>query len=238
LHDGTLDDPAHADEGGAAAVVIAPGPPLTRADGRVQSRDCGSARCDPADYLDVAPPAAGGEDNAAFVDRSDVRAGNRDGFIAGPVAAAAGGVAVNDRVIAVTHAQLMPRILARVARELAHCVAVAPPAPEPACDPAKPAGRVPDAALGTPGCNAVATEPAWWIPWREHVLYVAAGAGGLDVLDPEGRRIAAGRRFAILATQRPGECAATLIQCEPAGCTQIATRPRIADRHEALVTMP
>jgi hypothetical protein len=238
VHDGTLDDPARADEGGAAAVVIAPGPPLTRADGRVQRRDCPLARCDPADYLDLAPPGAGGEDNAAFVDRSDARAGNRDGFIAGPVVTATGGVAVNDRVIAVTHAQLMPRILARVARELAHCVAAAPASPEPACDPAEPVGRVPEAALGAPGCNAISTEPAWWIPWRDHVLYVAADAGGLEVLDSEGRRIAAGRRFAIFATQRPDECAAGRIQCGPGGCTRIATRPRIADRHEALVTMP
>ena len=254
-HDGTLGDPARADEGGAAAVVIAPGPPLTRADGRAQRRDCGerecdahgrcitvpprrAARCDPASYLDLAPAAAGGEDNAAFVDRSDARAGNRDGFIAGPVAAEAGGVAVNDRIIAVTRAQLMPRILARVARELAHCVATAPAAPEPACGPAGPVGRVPDAALAAPGCNAGADEPAWWIPWRDHVLYAAAGAGGLEVLDPEGRRIAAGRRFAILATQRAGECAESLLACGRDGCTRIAMRPRSADRHESLVTMP
>jgi hypothetical protein len=235
LHDGTLADPLRADEGGVAAVVIAPGPPLRRADGREQRRDCGAGDCAvAANYLDVAPARAGGEDNAAFVDRTDARAGNGDGFIAGPVAGEAG-TAVNDRLVAVTYAQLMPRVLSRVAHELAACVAASPAEPEPACG-AIAAGRIAAAHLSDAACNARASDPAWWTPWREHVLLAPAAAGGLDVLDAEGRLIASRRRFALIAAQRAGDCARDTLACDGSGCFVVASRPRTANRHEALVS--
>ena len=135
VHDGRIDDPARAHEAGAAAVVIAPGAPLTRRDGWPQQRACGSdcdangrclptppqraPRCDPRNYLDIV--AAGGivEDNAAFHDRAapQSRAGNGDGFAALP-----DGAAANDRLIAVGYQDLMPRVMGRVAAETLHCL--------------------------------------------------------------------------------------------------------------------
>src|SRR6478609_4375024 len=78
IYDGTIADPRRAAVGGAAAVVIAPGEALVRADGREQSRACAAgecdaagrclpdpprhaARCDPLNYLDLAPARAAGE---------------------------------------------------------------------------------------------------------------------------------------------------------------------------------
>src|SRR6478735_37714 len=51
VHDGTIAEPYRATEGGAVAVVIAPGAPLMRVDaagetGRMQSRACGAGDCD------------------------------------------------------------------------------------------------------------------------------------------------------------------------------------------------
>lgn len=148
VHDGTIADPARADDGGAVAVVIAPGPALARvgadgtAQGATQLRDCTpgecgaegnclleppqrAARCDPANYLDRAPGARyADEDNADFVDRNDEagRAHNRNGFIEGPVFTADGRLAVNDRVIAIAYRDVMPAIMRRVALEVSHCL--------------------------------------------------------------------------------------------------------------------
>src|SRR6185437_7723389 len=113
VHDGTLAVPGRAQDGGALAVVIAAGAPLERigadASRTMQRRECASADCDsegrcltdppqraapcnPANYLDRSPA----EDNADFVDRNDPagRAANANGFIAGPVFAADGALAV------------------------------------------------------------------------------------------------------------------------------------------------
>jgi hypothetical protein len=142
VHDGTLATPARAEEGGVAAVVIAPGPPLARleADGSrpSQRRDCAPGDCDaegtcvtqppqraatcaPANYLDRAP---GGEDNADFVDRSDTagRASNGNGFIQGPVVLPDGSAAVNDRVASITYGDVMSALMRRVALEVLHCL--------------------------------------------------------------------------------------------------------------------
>jgi hypothetical protein len=139
VHDGTIAEPYRAAEGGAVAVVIAPGAPLMRVDaagetGRMQSRACGAgdcdergrcltdppqraASCDPANYLDKAPAARFGfEDNAHFADRG------ADGFIQGPVTIADGRIAVNDRVSAIGYRDVMPRLMRRVALEVAACI--------------------------------------------------------------------------------------------------------------------
>jgi len=174
FEDGTVAIPERAREGGAAAVVIAPGAPIERlqADGTraLQRRECApgecdadgrcatdppqrAASCDPANYLDRAPF---GEDNASFVDRSaaSARALNADGFVAGPVRAADGRVEVNDRIVAVGYGELMPAILRRVALEVLHCLrayATLPenagryPWPAPSCSDGAMSGSAPDA---------------------------------------------------------------------------------------------
>ncbi|MGE0356779.1 MAG: hypothetical protein AB7P08_07680 [Burkholderiales bacterium] len=147
LHDGTTDSPYEPGRGGAAAVVIAPGPPIARWTGAhaqpvAQVRSCEGGRCnaagrcltepptrtpkcDPANYLDRSPgPAYADEDNARFHDRNDAagRAGNRDGFIHGPVRDHEGATWVNDRLAVVTYDDLMPRVMWRVAQEVAACL--------------------------------------------------------------------------------------------------------------------
>lgn len=180
IHDGTVAEDYRADASGALAVVLAPGPPLVRADGRSQLRDCAptdcdadghclgdpptkSPRCDPRNYLDVAAHARfANEDNADFVDRSDTRAGNANGFIRGPVILPDGRLAVNDRLTAIAYRDVMPRLMQRVALEIAGCLrsyasqgmnAGRFPWPTPACLQARGAwdgrenvsfGRIPD----------------------------------------------------------------------------------------------
>lgn len=186
LHDGTVAD---AQRGGAAAVIIAPGPPLAResrsGEAHQQRRDCApgdcdthgqciaappqrAARCDPRNYLDLAPSERSGEDNADFHDRSDAgRALNGNGFINGPVADARGRIAVNDRLAALAYADVMPRVTRRVGLELAQCLAFFASRPEnaarlprasPACPGVGTAGRIPD----TPFEPAQGMLRGWW----------------------------------------------------------------------------
>jgi hypothetical protein len=199
IHDGTIGTAARAGEGGAAAVVIAPGAPLARlqpgGERAMQRRDCApgecdgagrcltdpprrSAACDPASYLDRAPS---GEDNADFVDRNDAsgRAGNANGFIAGPVTAADGSVVVNDRIAVLAYSDVMPAILKRVAMEALHCLryyatrpenAARYPWPAPTCregSTADAAGRVLGGIADTPFARTAGARDAtmlarWW----------------------------------------------------------------------------
>ncbi len=46
IYDGTIADDYRTESAGALAVVLAPGPPLTRADGLLQVRDCPPTDCD------------------------------------------------------------------------------------------------------------------------------------------------------------------------------------------------
>ena len=149
VHDGTSTDLYSVDRTGAAAVIIAPGPPLVRVGAPDLQRRDGAAKADPANYLDKAPADRGAEDNADFVDRNDPagRAGNTNGFIQGPVFDRGGRVVVNDRVAAIGHRDLMPRVMRRVALEVAQCLrfyASRPenggryPRPAPACRQALP----------------------------------------------------------------------------------------------------
>jgi hypothetical protein len=196
LNDGTIADPAQAASGGAVAVILAPGPPIERS-GRMQSRECAptdcdangtciaappqrAATCDPANYLDLARGLAGGdEDNAAFVDRSDAagRPLNRDGFVRGPVSVA-GRVVANDRIAVIAYGDVMPRIMRRVALEVAACLRFYASRPEngarypwtaAAC--ADPAARMADGAGNAEGriadtpfdaTAARAMLPRWW----------------------------------------------------------------------------
>ena len=172
VHDGTSTDLYAAHRGGAAAVVLAPGPPLVRTGSAgAQRRECGAgdcdaagrclpdppqraAKCDPRNYLDVAP---GREDNAAFVDRNDAagRGRNIDGFIQGPVMQADGNVAVNDRVAVIGYQDLMPRVMRRVALEVAQCLRFYASRPENG-------GRLP---WPTPACRQALADPA--VAWAD-----------------------------------------------------------------------
>ncbi len=137
---------------GAIAVVISAGPVLIRLDRATpQDRSCmrgnvpdpacterdglcsgtmpsaylQTARCNPVNYLDIAGPpvrsvpgaTAATEDNVTFVDGSAA-----DGFISGDIVDASGRTVVNDRVLALTYAELMPLLEQRVAREVLNCL--------------------------------------------------------------------------------------------------------------------
>ena len=229
-HDGTLADP-RLERAGAVAVVIAPGPPLARADGTPQRRGCVPLPCPARDYLEA---LAGVEDNDAFVDRNDPRrAENRDGFIAGPVRDAQGGTQVNDRMVAITFADLMPRIMARVALEAAHCLKLAAardgalPAPEPACGQGA-WGRVPVPAPAIAECMMGPAEAAgWWRAWRPYVAYARApscGASGACIAleDGDGRSVADGHRFALEVMPQGDTCTPPRLRCDATSCDRVA----------------
>jgi hypothetical protein len=232
IHDGTR---AEAEGGGAVAVIVAPGAPLLRlagseADsGQAQVRECApgecdalgrcltdppqrAAPCDPRNYLDRAPgtPYAN-EDNADFVDRNDAagRARNTNGFIHGPAALRDGRIAVNDRLAALAYRDVMPRIMKRVALEVAACLrfyATRPenagryPGPAAACGRGALFGAIPD----TPFAEARAASAGrmlerWWrasaaapenlaeLPTREDACRIAvppSDAGPLRTAGP------------------------------------------------------
>jgi hypothetical protein len=181
IHDGTSSDLYAIDRAGALAVVIAPGARIARLTPGAglstleQRRDCASGECDaagrclldppmrvakchPANYLEKAPDGRhAGEDNADFVDRNDAagRARNTNGFIQGPVYAADGSIAVNDRVAAIGYRDVMPRVMRRVALEVAQCLASYASRPENA-------GRLPTPA---PVCRQASADPA--IAWAD-----------------------------------------------------------------------
>jgi len=115
VHDGrarVLATPTEFNYSAAIAVVIAPGTTLTRQDGTEQTRSAANLN-DPTHYLDV----VFAEDNANFVDYSDA-----NGFIGGPVRDATGDLILNDRLVVITHQELMPQLERRVAREVSICL--------------------------------------------------------------------------------------------------------------------
>lgn len=92
---------------GLTAVIIAPGEPLVRQDALVQHRS--DLNEDLAShYLDI----AFGEDNQNFTD------GSTNGFIAGLVKAADGSVIVNDRIITISHDEMLKVMETRVLAEV------------------------------------------------------------------------------------------------------------------------
>jgi hypothetical protein len=245
LHDAVIEEPYRAGEGGAAAVVIAPGAPLMRVDGagdagRMQSRACGAgdcdergrcvtdpprraAPCDPANYLDKASAARfAWEDNADFVDRSDARAGNRNGFIQGPVTLSDGRLAVNDRIAVVAYRDVMPRIMRRVALEAASCLRAHAaaggryPWPAPVCAQAAGGtsawlgatdvhfGRIADQGWDA-ACNLTApASHSWWKAWRANVFYaLARESAPLELVDANGRAAARDRAAAVIVAGPP-----------------------------------
>lgn len=241
VQDGTLGDPGRAASGGAAAVVMAPGPALRRVDRPEQRRDCTPDECDARGRCIADPPArsnrcnprnylegSAGEDNAAFHDRSDARAGNADGFIQGPPGMQA--ETINDRVAYVGFDDIAPRVMRRIGVELAFCMrqsigSAAAPAASGCDGPAL--GRVPDALVSAAAsCNASLAEDGWWAAWRPHVLYVRGAASGIEVVDARGMAVTPARRFALLVTQHANQCAAPGLACGADHCARIAEPAR------------
>jgi hypothetical protein len=100
---------------GVIAVIIAPGAVLQRQDAGGAAQNRGGAGVNVAsNYLDI---VNGVEDNANFVDGSAT-----NGFIHGEVRDGGGNVIVNDRLIAITYADLMPLMERRVAKEVLNCL--------------------------------------------------------------------------------------------------------------------
>jgi len=140
VHDGRSTNLYAPVSGGAVAVIIAPGAALMRGpqlqDRSCRGGECNSAghcttkpyaltpKCNPANYLDRATANGIEEDNASFTDRNDTagRHLNVDGFVRGPVRTATGEVIVNDRVAVISYDDIMPRIMQRVAQEVALCL--------------------------------------------------------------------------------------------------------------------
>ncbi len=112
LHDGS--NPYNVPSG-AIAIVLAPGGVLQRQDaGTAQDRSCATCN-DPKNYLDI--DVENGEDNADFADEIST-----DGFIQGDIFDASQNVIVNDKILAITHEDIMPLLERRVAGEVLACL--------------------------------------------------------------------------------------------------------------------
>jgi hypothetical protein len=105
---------SHAISGHAVAVLLAPGAPRER-DGVLQDRGCAACRVDPKQYLDA---TRDGADNARLV---SFPVPPTWGFV--DSRSVASGHSFNDRLVAITRADIMNAIAARVGSELASCVA-------------------------------------------------------------------------------------------------------------------
>lgn len=96
---------------GLSAIVIAPGEALIRQDGQVQLRGDANQLL-ASNYLEV----AFGEDNQDFSD------GTTNGFISGPIKAADGSVIVNDRIVSISHDEMLKVMETRVLVEVEHAL--------------------------------------------------------------------------------------------------------------------
>jgi hypothetical protein len=261
IHDGTSMDAA---AGGAVAVVLAPGAPLARwsaaSSAQAQVRDCApgdcdasgrcitdppqrAAPCDARNYLDRAP---GGEDNADFVDRSDAagRPLNRNGFIHGPVVLGSGVTVVNDRIAVVAFNDVMPRVMARVALEVSHCLrlhASRPenggryPQPRAACGRGERFGTVPEAPFDETQCAALtpgAPAPSWWNAWKPLVFYALAP---LQLVDAAGAPLGGPRQFALIVSTA---CPSDATCGGESDCARLAVGARARKPGHAIVAFP
>jgi len=105
---------------GVVAVIIAPGPPLTRQDGLQQDRSAANIN-DPRHYLDniaVGGSIVAAEDNADFDETGTLT----NGFFSGPVRDAGGTVIANDRIMVITRDEIMAALEKRVVAEVRNCL--------------------------------------------------------------------------------------------------------------------
>lgn len=98
---------------GVVAVIVAPGPPLTRQDGQQQDRSAGNINT-PLHYLDN----IAAEDNAEF----DETVTLTNGFFSGPVRDVNGAVIANDRIVVITRDEIIAAIEKRVVAEVRNCL--------------------------------------------------------------------------------------------------------------------
>ncbi|TNC96997.1 MAG: hypothetical protein FD121_969 [Gallionellaceae bacterium] len=185
---------------GVAAVIIAPGSPLSRQDsGNLQDRSTANEN-NPVNYLDYASLGGNNHDNASFLDGS-----SSDGFIAGRIrlydpATKSDFVAVNDQILPITTDSLLVGIQRRVAMEVKNCLIDYAdnnldryPWATPLSDTGSTYndnsdemfGRIPDDFSDTyndssgnmdsqwGNCNTHNnnTPAGWWLNWREQVFY-------------------------------------------------------------------
>lgn len=105
-----------ADNSGAIAVIFAPNEPITRQDNVVQTR--GTANLNTAiNYLDNITIGGITQDNASFIDGSTL-----NGFIQGRIRDANGTTILNDQLMVITKAMLLPAMQKRVAAEVKLCL--------------------------------------------------------------------------------------------------------------------
>jgi hypothetical protein len=186
--------------GGVIAVIFSPGAALGG-----QNRSCSGGagcngsvciatstpKCNSANYLD----SNGSEDNANFID------GTTNGFINGIILANDGRILVNDRLMTVTHSDLISLLEKRVVMEILNCLNQYAtvnggryPWANPVADYPSTAdrentvfGRIADMLSKTKNNGNLAmsdiwpgtcthTVGSWWINWREHVFYSVADA--------------------------------------------------------------
>jgi hypothetical protein len=131
-----------------------------------------------------------------------------------------GRIAVNDRIAAIGYRDVMPRMMRRVALEVAACLrahaaatgSYPPPVPLCAQSPGGTAawtgvddasfGRVADQAWNE-ACNVSASvSHSWWKAWREQVFY-ARHPGGLEIVDSDARIVSRGRDAAVIVAGLP-----------------------------------
>lgn len=255
LHDGTTaaNDPSVVPTG-AIAVVFSPGPVLTRLGAGVpQDRSCAgdtdvpgceqsgicsgptyttTARCNPANYLDVADPTvapalSGVEDNQDFVDSTTT-----NGFISGPILDASNNLVVNDTLMVIRYSDLIPRLEQRVAAEALRCLedyfsslGHYPWAAPVASDYTTPMpvgltgvadtyfGRLPqtlsDATSWAASCPAAMDTAAkkWWGNWSNLVFFAIASnyapVGGSMLLTVNPPSPVTNKRVGVLVAGRP-----------------------------------
>lgn len=101
---------------GVAAVILAPGDVLHRADGTQQDRSSAGVNI-PGNYLDIATIGGNTEDNADFTDGS-----SSNGFIQGRIKDGNGRTIVNDQLLTVSQADIMQSVQKRVVAEVRLCL--------------------------------------------------------------------------------------------------------------------
>ena len=105
INNGLLDD-------GLTAIVLSAGVAIRRQDNIDQVRDNAANQNNPINYLDI----AFGEDNQGFIN------GDIDGFIKGPIKDVNGNVIVNDKMVSISHEELLVPVEQRVIAEVSNAL--------------------------------------------------------------------------------------------------------------------
>ena len=232
---------------GAAAVVIAPGPPLWRRDGHEQRRDCEPGVCDargrclaePHGALRAATRATTSTRRSAArtTPPSTTAATPRDApqraTASSRARSLADGAPRGERPAgAIAYADVMPRVMAARGAGGGALPARAPrqsSRPQAPCDASPALGRVADAGWRRPACSASPTIRDGGRAWRRTCCTRGrAPADSRSWMTTGGAsRTASASRS--LVTRAAGSCAPSRIDCDAAGCLR-ARQPRAARR--------